>query len=437
MTQFKDLDHRPWLTPWEQEEAIETMLRYGILKMSNKRDLPLKMGGETDIYVNLRQARNHPRAIAYFSMLFANAIRRINPDRFAEIPQAVSCFAGHMSILLDLPMVTIRETPKGGRVSDAQIIGDIGYGERIALFDDVITDGASKLDGYTALTSRGADPYLFVLVDRQQGWRSKFAELGIKMPLWSGMTLHDIRAYLIRKGIMERCSAQAEAKNPLILALDGKPWAEILPIVDRLRPTGTILKVNDLAVAEGVDNLLPKLGVYGRVMVDLKHHDIPPTVANSCKRLAPHRPWACTIHASGGPEMAEAAVTSLSGSDTIVLAVTVLTSLDKDGCEQIYHWKPLKQVLHMAQLMWNVGVRGFVCSPDETEALRKQHPEAIIVNPGLRSPGADVGAQKRFATFMEAKGRGANYYVGGSQFFGAPDPVAEVNRVLTAELGII
>ena len=304
------IDNSHWLTPTEQETAIEAMLRYEILKMSNLRDLPLKMGGTTDIYVNLRQARNYPEAIRFFSEMFTNPIRRLRADRIAEIPQAVSCFAGHMSVTTGLPMVTIRETAKGGRVSDANIIGEIKYGEHIALFDDVITDGASKFDGFKAITNKGARPTLVVAVDRQQGWQAKFDELNISMPVWSGMTLHDIRSYLILKGYMERCEAAKEAVNPIILALDGKNWDEILPLIDRLRPTGIIFKVNDLAVSMGADILLPKLHTYGRVMLDLKDYDIPNTVANRCKRVAVHNPWAVTIHASGGRDMIAAAVKS-------------------------------------------------------------------------------------------------------------------------------
>lgn len=430
------VDNSHWFTPAEQETAIEAMLRYGILKISNTRDLPLKMGGTTDIYVNLRQARNHPEAIRFFSDMFGNPICRLRADRIAEIPQAVSCFAGHMSVSLRLPMVTIRETAKGGRVSDANIIGEINYGEHVALFDDVITDGASKFDGFQAITRRGAKPTLVVAVDRQQGWRAKFAELGIDMRVWSGMTLHDIRSYLIRKNLMERCSQAMEEKNPLILALDGKSWDEILPVIDRLRPTGTILKVNDLAVGMGVDTLVPALQTYSRVMVDLKHHDIPPTVANCCRRIARHNPWAVTIHASGGREMAEAAVGALSGTSTIVLAVTVLTSFDKKACNEVYHRLPLSQVKSLAKLMWEAGVRGFVCSPEEVAVLRELYPTAILVTPGVRSTGADIGSQKRVSTPKEAIDRGANHFVGGSQFFNAPDPVAEVERVLAIELGI-
>lgn len=424
-----------WLTPWEQEHAIEAMLQYNILKWSNARDLPLKSGGMTDIYVNLRQARNDPAAVQYFSDMFCNPLRRLGVDRFAEVPQAVSCFAGPMAIELGMPMVTIRDQPKEGRVNAADIVGEMNYGELIGLFDDVITDGASKIDGYHAITRRGARPFLVVGVDRMQGWQQTFQKHGIDMPLWSGMTLHHIRASLIRRGLLERCKPEIEAKNPIILALDGKPWDQILPVIDQLRTTGTILKVNDLVFNEGIKRLVPDLQVYGRVMVDLKAHDIPNTVTNTCKHIAPHNPWAVTVHGSGGTEMVKAAVKELKGTDTIVLFITLLTSI-KDESEEIYGRQPIEQVKAIAQLAWKAGARGFVCSPEEAPVLREIFPRAVLVTPGVRSKGAVTNDQQRVATPKEAIDGGADHIVGGRQFFAAPDPVAEVRRVLHDELHV-
>lgn len=70
------------------------------------------------------------------------------------------------------------------------------------------------------------------------------------------MTLHDIRRYLIESELMQRCDPVTEEKNPLIVALDGKDWDNILPLLDVLRPTGSIFKVNDLLFAEGINNLI-------------------------------------------------------------------------------------------------------------------------------------------------------------------------------------
>jgi len=435
-TPIYDFTDSYWLSAWEKREALEALLYFNILKWSNKRNLPLKSGSQTDIYVNLRQARDTPEAMRFFAQLFSHPLKRLRVDRVAEIPQAVTCFSGLISSDINKPLVTIRDQAKQGRATDANLIGDIRPGELIGLFDDVITDGQSKLSGYQTICQRGARPVLVVAVDRQQGWRETFKALNVNMPVWSGMTLHDIRAFLIEKGIMERCPEEVELANNIIIALDGKPWSEILPIVDELRTTGVILKVNDLLFDMGIENLVPMLSVYGRVMVDLKSHDIPNTVLNVCRRLAKYEPWACTVHASGGLEMIQAAKRGLAGKMTKVLAVTVLTSINEKRSEAIYRRNPRTTVKDLAHMAWNdgAGADGFVCSPQEVSMLRKLFPQALIVTPGVRSPGAARGDQARVDTPAHAISAGANYIVGGRQFFAAPNPVTEVRRVQQEEI---
>ncbi len=426
-----------WLDSVERHEVCEGLVHFNLTRWSNLRDLPLKSGGFTDVYANLRDARNNPAAIDFITRYYEQALRRLRVDRFAEVPDAVSCFAGPLSQALGRPYVTIRENPKAGRVAKATCIGAFRTGERAAIFDDVITDGASKVAPYHECASQGVSPTLVVLVDRQQGWQVKFAELGINMPVWSGMTLHQLRRFLIESGRMQRCDPAFEQQNPLIIALDGKSWEEILPIADRLRTTGCILKVNDLLFYEGIVHLIPDLNVYGRVMADLKGHDIPNTVANTCKRLRNCPPWAVTVHASGGGEMVAAAVKALEGTPTKVLAVTVLTSL-REGCEDVYTRQPLDQVRVLAALAHKAGAHGLVCSPEEVGDLRRTYPRGTLtlVTPGVRSPGEDAGDQKRVGTPAAAIEAGADHVVGGRQFLDAVDPVAEVKRVLASELGV-
>jgi orotidine-5'-phosphate decarboxylase len=429
--------NRPWLDPDEQEPLVADLLRWELIKTSNKRELPLKSGGKTDIYINLREARNHPEAIRRIAGAFGQAVRRLGVTRFVEIPDAVSCFAGPVSQDTGLPYLTIREEAKAGRVVKGKVIGQARRGERVAILDDVVTDGASKIAPYLECLKLGLDvAALVVLVDREQGWKSVFAKEGMDLPVWPGMTLHDVRRTLIRMGAMERCDLTLEGKNPIIVALDGKSWEEYLPLLDRLRTSGCILKVNDLVFDEGIARLLPELSVYGRVMVDLKSHDIPNTVGNICRTLVPHNPWAVTVHASGGAEMVKAAAKELDPVDTKVLAITVLTSIDPKACEHIYFRQPHDQVATLAEIAWEAGANGFVCSPQEVAMLRRKFPEAVLVVPGIRSEGADKGDQQRTGTPKGAMDAGATNIVMGRQLIGAADPVAEVQRVLTEELGI-
>lgn len=431
------LSEMPWLAPWEQDVTIKQLLYYDLIKFDNARSLPLKSGGKTDIYINLRNARNNPGAIDFISSLYAIALQRIGADIFAEVPDAVSCFAGAISVKTELSYLTIREKSKEGRATKADVIGDASPGEKICIIDDVITDGASKLVPYRKCLSMGLDvlPNI-VLVDRQQGWKDKFLGLEINCDVWPGMTLHDIRKYLIKNGLMERCDPEVEKKNPIILALDGKSWEEILPLIDQLRTSGCIFKVNDLLFDKGISNLISNLQVYGRVMADLKSHDIGNTVKNIMEHLLPNPPWAVTVHGTGGEEMIRAAVNTLKGTETKVLAVTVLTSIDPTTCKEIYTRLPKNQVKKIAEIAYRAGAHGIVCSPQEVAMLKEMFPNFIYVTPGTRSPGVSSDDQKRIDTPANAIRNGSNYIVTGRQILNAPDPVAEVKRILEKELFI-
>ena len=428
-----------WIPRIYQRDVVRRLLDLGLLKFDNGRNLPLKSGGTTDVYINLRDARDRPEAISYLAELFMEPLRRLDVQRFVEVPDSVSCFAGSLSVALNLPYLTIREEAKAGRVANAKVIGHANKGERVCIIDDVITDGASKVAPYEECLRLGLDVQaLAVLVDRQQGWRENFptfSQAGLQV--WAGMTLHDVRRELINMGEMKRCDEKLEDANPIIVALDGKPWEEILPLIDQLRTTGCILKVNDLVFAEGMDHLLPELSVYGRVMVDLKGHDIPNTVENTCKRLARHAPWAVTVHASGGGEMVKAAVKVLTGTSTKVLAISALTSLGDEQCMGIYGTTSLKTVKRLAFIAQAAGAHGLVCSPNEVSEVKSSWPDCVFVTPGIRSDDKAANDQARIATPKGAIDNGSNHLVMGRQILGAKDPVVEVKRVLTEELGIV
>ena len=427
----------PWLSPEEQRWAVEGFLRYGLLKYSNNRSFPLKKGGFTDIYFAARDARNNPEATDFLAKLYAMALKRIDPDRFVEVPDAVSGIAGHLSVISGKPYLTIREQSKEGRVADAKIVGTIVPGEEIVILDDVITDGASKLAPYQECLNKNLKCLaILVIIDRQQGWEEKFNELGIKTTVCAGMTLHDVRRCLIELGKLQRCDPETEKKNPIIVAIDGVGWDEALPILDPLRTTGCIIKVNDWIFNEGFENLLPELSVYGRVMVDIKSHDITNTVGNTFRRLAKYKPWAVTIHASAGKKKISEAVKQSRDYGIKVLAITLLTDIGYDECMKIYNRNAHDQVMAMATLAVGAGAHGLVCSAEEVMDLSTNFPGILLVVPGIRSPDKDTDEHERKGTPKQVIKDGASYIVMGRQILQSPNPVAEVNRILTEELEI-
>ncbi len=190
-----------WLAPEEHAEVVRRLFGYGLIKYDKNGNLPTKSGQLTDIYLNLRDARSHPEAIEYIATLFSRPLQRLGVDRFAEIPDSVSCFAGPIAIYTKLPYLTIREKPKEGRVADSHMIGAWRQGDRVAIIDDVVTDGASKIEPAKLCLGRGLElAALIVLVDREQGWKERFAEAGLNVPVWAGMRLYDLRRELVLLG---------------------------------------------------------------------------------------------------------------------------------------------------------------------------------------------------------------------------------------------
>jgi orotidine-5'-phosphate decarboxylase len=140
------------------------------------------------------------------------------------------------------------------------------------------------------------------------------------------------------------------------------------------------------------------------------------------------------VHASGGPAMLAAAKTALEGvpDPPQLLAVTVLTSMDQAQVNAAgVDRTPGEQVELLARMCLEAGIRGFVCSPQEVARLRAiTGPEGVLVIPGIRPAGGDIGDQRRIATPAEALRQGASYLVVGRPITQAADPQAAAERIL-------
>jgi orotidine-5'-phosphate decarboxylase len=226
-----------------------------------------------------------------------------------------------------------------------------------------------------------------------------------------------------------------EARKRLIIALDYPNAAAAFDLVDRLESRCMWFKVGlELFVAAG-PSLVEQLVERGySIFLDLKFNDIPNTVAGAVKSGAALGARLMTIHASGGPAMLAAAQTALQGLADApqLLAVTVLTSMDQSQVAAVgVERSPAAQVELLARMGLSAGINGFVCSPQEVAALRKlAGPEAVLVIPGIRPAGGEVGDQKRVATPADALRQGASYLVVGRPITQAPDPAAAAAEIL-------
>jgi orotidine-5'-phosphate decarboxylase len=221
--------------------------------------------------------------------------------------------------------------------------------------------------------------------------------------------------------------------NRLIAALDVPGRNEAHALIARLGRVPSWVKVGlELFIAEG-EAFVTDLAAHNRVMLDLKLHDIPETVARATRQAAALGAGLLTVHAAGGRAMLEGAVRAARDvGDTRILAITVLTSLDEADLISIGTIGPISaQVDRLARLARDAGCDGVVASPHEIAAIRAAcGPDFLIVTPGVRPAGAAAGDQKRLMTPAAARAAGADLVVVGRPLRDAADPAAAARAIV-------
>jgi orotidine-5'-phosphate decarboxylase len=226
-----------------------------------------------------------------------------------------------------------------------------------------------------------------------------------------------------------------DPRQRLIVALDVSTAEAARKIVAAVGDSAHAYKVGmQLYTAEG-PRIVGELVASGRrVFLDLKYHDIPNTVAAAVREAARLGVSMLTVHASGGGKMLRAAVEAAAAAnpETLVLAVTVLTSLNEVEMGKIgLRGVVLDQVLRLAALARSNGCQGVVASAQEAAALREEFgDDFVIVTPGVRLAGSGPDDQARVVTPAEAIAAGASHIVVGRPITEASDPAAEARAIL-------
>jgi orotidine-5'-phosphate decarboxylase len=175
-----------------------------------------------------------------------------------------------------------------------------------------------------------------------------------------------------------------------------------------------------------------------RIFLDMKFFDIGATVTAAVRGIAQFDLDFLTVQ--GDPHVVRAARDGAAGSGLKILAVTVLTSLDRRDLDEglIRPGDVTEITLERAARALAAGADGVIASPMEAAAIRAL-PEAagkLIVTPGVRPAGADLGDQKRVATPAAALRAGADHIVVGRPVWAAADPQAAARAILS-EIGAI
>ena len=225
--------------------------------------------------------------------------------------------------------------------------------------------------------------------------------------------------------------------NRIIVPLDVASAEEALDLVDRLGDDSDFYKVGfELFTRAGPAIVRTLVDRRKRVFLDLKLHDIPNTVARAVQAASDLGVDLLTVHAAGGPTMLTAAAEARSGSLRL-LGVTVLTSLSPDEMGTVWD-REIRSVRddvgRLAVMARDAGIDGVVASALEASWIRGEvGQDVLIVTPGIRPAGADVGDQSRIATPADAVRSGADYLVIGRPITRADDPAAAF-RTITNEI---
>lgn len=223
----------------------------------------------------------------------------------------------------------------------------------------------------------------------------------------------------------------------LILALDVPNIVQGLALADRLGDAISFYKIGlgmltggGLALANELKQERGK-----RIFLDMKLFDIGATIEAAVRGLAEYDLDFLTVH--GDPQVVRAAAEGKGGSGLKILAVTVLTSLDRADLDaNLIKPGDIHEItLERAARALEAGADGVIASPQEAAMIRAL-PQArgrLIVTPGVRPSGAASGDQKRIATPHQAISDGADHIVVGRPIWQAPNPAAAA-RAIAAEL---
>jgi len=204
-------------------------------------------------------------------------------------------------------------------------------------------------------------------------------------------------------------------------------------IVAAVGDSARIYKVGvQLYTAEGPQIVRDLIASGRQVFLDLKYHDIPNTVASAVKEACRLGLSMLTVHAAGGGTMLRAAVEAArnTNASTMILAVTVLTSLDRRTGKC---WRPRQRAGSgfAAGPPWPSPTDATVSYPRRKKPRRCAPNSAttfLIVTPGVRPAGTGHGDQARVVTPSEAIASGASYIVVGRPITEAEDPALEAER---------
>lgn len=228
--------------------------------------------------------------------------------------------------------------------------------------------------------------------------------------------------------------------SPIVVALDKASLNEALALADQLDPKYCRVKVGKELFTRCGPQVISELHKRGfEVFLDLKFHDIPNTTAQAVLAAADMGVWMVNVHATAGLEAMQESKKRLNnaGHDTLLIAVTVLTSMGEVGLKQLGIDVPVNEhVERLALLTKEAGLDGVVCSAQEASRLKEICGQNFkLITPGIRTLEDSADDQKRICTPEQAMQNGSDYLVIGRSITKDAEPTKKMVRILESLKG--
>lgn len=229
-----------------------------------------------------------------------------------------------------------------------------------------------------------------------------------------------------------------DARDRLFVALDVPTVDDARKLVQTLGDTVNCYKIGLELLFGGGLEFAQGLKAAGRtVFLDVKLLDIGNTVEKAARNIAHIGLDYLTVHGTDAKTL-DAAVKGRGSSRLKLLAVTVLTNLDRSDLRQqgVNAMDPADLVVHRAQLARDAGFDGVIASGHEAKMVRNAvGSDFLIVAPGIRPAGGTAGDQARVMTPAAAITAGATHLVVGRPISEAADPAAAAARIIAEIAG--
>ncbi len=160
--------------------VANALYRSGCLKFGSFK---IKSGALSPYYIDLACLLSSPKELCSIVEIAADEIRRIMAseriDKLASIELKGALILPSIACQVHLPCVVVRKEEKAYGMTGRMAGAEVAKGEHILFFDDVVSEGLSKLEGIKPLKELGAHvKHLIVVVDREQGGRENLEKLG-------------------------------------------------------------------------------------------------------------------------------------------------------------------------------------------------------------------------------------------------------------------